>query len=60
MQELYWSRVDVPVMELELCNKDSNFDKSGDVHNGPNLNAFVENCLKNYNSKVTANDKKNI
>jgi len=46
MQELHCSRVDVPVINMELCNKDSDCDKSDDVHNGPNLNAFVENCPK--------------
>jgi hypothetical protein len=46
MQEFYWSRVDVPVMKLELCNKDGDCNESDDVHYGPNVNAFVENCLK--------------
>jgi hypothetical protein len=33
-------------MKTELCNKDSDCDRSDDFHNGPNLNAFVENCPK--------------
>jgi hypothetical protein len=31
---------------MKLYNKDSDCDESDVVHNGPNLNTFVENCLK--------------
>lgn len=45
-------------MKMELCNKDSDCDGSDDFHNGPNLNAFVENCPKKIiTPKLTADDK---